>query len=68
MEKKIATAGIIYFVIGIFFAFIYALFYHWPLLSLFSPGFYMVVVTWPIQVLGFVMDFQVYGLTGKVLY
>ncbi|MFH0937275.1 MAG: hypothetical protein V1808_03195 [Candidatus Daviesbacteria bacterium] len=67
MEKRIATLAIIYFVIGIFFAIAFSLFYHWPRLSFFSPGFYVVVLTWPIQIPGFFFDFQIYGFTGKIL-
>lgn len=67
MSKKLSTFAIIYFVTGLIFAIIYALFYHWPGLSFFSPGFYAVVLTWPIQLPGFVLDLQYYGLAGKVL-
>lgn len=67
MEKKIAIFAIIYFLIGIIFAISYALFYHWTALSFFSPGFYLVILSWPIQISGFVADFRYYGLTGKIL-
>ena len=67
MEKKIAPFAIIYFVIGLVFAVIFAIFYHWPPLSLFSPGFYVVALSWPIQLPGFIWDFQYYGLAGKTL-
>lgn len=67
MEKKITTLAIIYFIIGLIFAFGYAFFYHWPGLSFFSPGFYAVVLTWPIQVPGFIVDFQYYGWAGKII-
>lgn len=67
MEKKVTTFAIIYFITGLVFAFTYALFYHWPGLSFFSPGFYAVVLTWPGQIPGFIVDFQYYGWTGKVL-
>lgn len=66
-EKKISIFAIIYFVIGFFFAIFYAVFYHWPALSFLSPGFYAVVLTWPIQIPGFVSDFSYYGFAGKVL-
>jgi hypothetical protein len=65
MEKKIAAFAVIYFLIGLVFAIIFALFYHWPALSYFSPGFYVVVLTWPVQIPGFVSDFQYYGFNGK---
>ncbi len=68
MEKKIISVAIAYFVIGLVFAIIYAIFYHWPPLSFFSPGFYAVLLTWPIQLLGFISDFQYYGFTGKTLF
>lgn len=67
MEKKLTIFAIIYFVIGIIFASLYALFYHWPPLSFFSPGFYVVALTWPIQLPGFISDFSYYGFTGKTL-
>lgn len=67
MDKKIGTFVIIYFIIGIIFASIFAIFYHWPPLSFFSPGFFVVAFTWPIQLFGFISDFQIYGLTGKTL-
>ena len=66
-EKKLSSVGIVYFMIGILFALIYSLFYHWEFLSFFSPGFYAVVLTWPIQIPGFLLDLQTYGLTGKTL-
>lgn len=67
MEKRIAAIAIIYFLIGLVFAILYALFYHWPPLSFFSPGFYAVILTWPFQTFGFFTDFQYYGLAGKTL-
>ncbi len=67
-EKNLATVGIVYFIIGLFFAISYALFYHWSILSFFSPGFYAVILSWPIQIPGFISDFQVYGLAGKALF
>lgn len=68
MEKKITTIAIIYFIIGLFFAIAFDFFYHWGVRALFSPGFYVVALTWPLQLPGFIADFQYYGLTGKVLY
>lgn len=67
MEKKIATIAVVYFVIGILFAIVFAIFYHWPILSLFSPKFYIVVFTWPFQIFGLIVDFQYYGFAGKIL-
>lgn len=67
MEKKLATFAIIYFILGLIFASIYAIFYHWPPLSFFSPGFFAVVFTWPVQLPGLFYDFQIYGLAGKTL-
>ncbi|MDO8498467.1 MAG: hypothetical protein Q7S44_01655 [bacterium] len=67
MEKKLTTFAIIYFIIGLVFAISFALFYHWPGRSFFSPGFYVVVLTWPIQIPGYLSDFQIYGLAGKTL-
>lgn len=67
MEKKITTIAVLYFVIGIIFAIIFALFYHWPTLSFFSPNFYLVVFTWPFQIFGLISDFQYYGFAGKIL-
>jgi len=67
MEKRLGTFVIIYFMVGLIFAAIYAVFYHWPPLSFFSPGFFSVVFTWPIQLPGFLVDFQIYGFPGKTL-
>lgn len=67
MEKKITVIAIIYFIIGLIFASIYALFYHWPILSFFSPGFFVVALSWPIQLPGFIIDLNYYGLSGKTL-
>lgn len=67
MERNLTNFFIVYFITGILFAFIYAWFYHWGFLSLFSPGFYVVVLTWPFQIPHFIIDFQQYGFAGKVL-
>lgn len=67
MEKKITIFAVIYFIIGLLFATTYAVFYHWPPLSFLSPGFYMVILTWPVQISGFIGDFQYYGFAGKTL-
>lgn len=67
MEKKVTIFAIVYFIIGLLFATGFAFFYHWPALSFFSPGYYAVVLTWPVQIPGFISDFQYYGWAGKVL-
>lgn len=67
MEKRIAIFAVVYFLIGIIFAISYALFYHWTALSFLSPGFYLVVLSWPFQLSGFIADFSYYGFAGKVL-
>lgn len=56
---------IIYFILGLLFAIVYAIYYKWPYLSFLSPGFYAVAATWPLQTLGFISDLQTYGLAGK---
>ncbi len=68
MEKKLTTFAIFYFTIGLIFSVLYALFYHWPVLSFLSPGFYAVVLTWPYQAIGLIQDFSVYGFAGKIIY
>jgi len=65
LSKHVTTIAILYFMIGLVFAILYALFYHWGFLSFFSPGFYVVVITWPIQLPGFIADFSYYGFSGK---
>ncbi|MBI3486370.1 hypothetical protein HY025_05540 [Candidatus Daviesbacteria bacterium] len=67
IEKKIPIFASIYFVIGIIFAFAFAFFYHWSPFAYFSPGFYVVILTWPYQAIGFAPDFLQYGLAGKPL-
>ncbi|MCL4367070.1 hypothetical protein M1563_02785 [Patescibacteria group bacterium] len=66
-ERYVAAFFISYFFIGLLFASLYALFYHWSAFSFFSPGFYMVLLTWPAQLPGFFADFQYYGFAGKTL-
>lgn len=66
MNKKLSIFIIIYLIIGLLFAIGFALFYHWPPLAYFSPGFYGVIVSWPIQIPGFIYDFRIYGLAGKL--
>ncbi|OGE30631.1 hypothetical protein A2631_03680 [Candidatus Daviesbacteria bacterium RIFCSPHIGHO2_01_FULL_44_29] len=65
MEKKISIFCILYFSFGLFFAIGFAVYYHWPVTGFLSPGFYMVIFTWPYQAIGFVKDILYYGLTGK---
>lgn len=65
MEKKISTFFVWYFLLGLVFAISYAIFYHWPLSGFFSPGFYVVIITWPYQAIGFSQDFMRYGFAGK---
>lgn len=65
LEKGLSIFFILYFSLGIIFAFLYAIYYHWTPLSYFSPGFYNVVFTWPIQIPGFIKDIMYYGLSGK---
>ena len=60
--SSLATA---YFMIGFGVAILFALYYRWPALSFLSPGFYSVILTWPVQLIGFVGDFWNYGLAGK---
>lgn len=67
MEKHFSKIIIFYFIFGLVFAVIYTWFYHWPALSIFSPGFFMVAFTWPIQIFGFIGDFLTYGFAGKTL-
>ncbi len=64
-EKLISLIAALYFVIGLIFAVCFALFYHWPALGFLSPGFYMVILTWPIQAIGFISDFLRFGFSGK---
>lgn len=65
MEKKLSTVAVLYFVIGLIFAFIFAIYYRWSAFSYFSPGFFSVVLTWPYQAIGFTKDILYYGLAGK---
>ncbi len=65
MEKRLSYIAIIYFLIGLVFAFTFAWYYSWPVVGYFSPGFWMVILTWPFQAIGFVRDFLYYGLAGK---
>lgn len=67
IAKHISTIAILYFMSGLLFATSYAFFYHWGFLSFLSPGFYVVVLTWPVQLPGFILDLQYYGLAGKTL-
>ena len=65
LEKVVANIAISYFVIGIIFATLYAVYYKWTALSFFSPGFFAVVFSWPLQAIGFIGDLLTYGLAGK---
>ncbi len=65
---SLVPVGIIYITIGLLFAIIYAIFYHWSAFTLFSPGFYVVAFSWPFQLPAFFTDFQLYGLAGKQLF
>lgn len=64
-EKLLTNLAILYFIVGLIFAIGYAAYYRWPALSFLSPGFYTVVITWPLQIPGFFQDFINYGLAGK---
>lgn len=64
-EKLISTIAIIYFMIGFVFSVAFAIYYRWPTLSFLSPGFYSVILTWPLQAIGFAKDLLTFGLTGK---
>ena len=63
----ISTIAVAYFMIGFVVALLFALYYRWSYLSFLSPGFYSVILTWPIQVIGFILDLLRYGLAGKPL-
>lgn len=67
LEKIIANLAILYFVFGVVFAAVFAIYYKWSALSFFSPGFFAVVFSWPFQILGFLGDYLTYGLAGKPL-
>ena len=70
MKKKssiVSTIAISYFMIGFVIAILFAIYYHWPFISFLSPGFYSVILSWPIQTIGFVSDLLKYGLAGKLL-
>lgn len=64
-DKIIATAGIVYCMIGLIFATGFAVYYKWEGLSFLSPGFYVVVLSWPLQTPGLIKDLLAYGLAGK---
>jgi len=65
VEKKLSIIAALYFVFGLVFAFFFAYFYHWTPFAYFSPGFYVVILTWPYQALGFIPDLLQFGLAGK---
>lgn len=64
-EKIIANLAISYFIFGIIFTILFAIYYKWSALSFFSPGFFAVVFSWPVQAPGFLGDLLTYGLSGK---
>lgn len=64
-DKIIGTFGIIYCIIGLIFATGFAIYYKWETLAFLSPGFYVVVLSWPLQVPGLVRDLLVFGFAGK---
>jgi len=64
-KGRLATFFIIYLMVGLLFAVCFAVYYRWPPLGYFSPGFYAVILTWPLQLIGFVKDIFYYGLQGK---
>jgi len=65
LESKLSNLAIIYSMIGLVFAFLFALYYRWPWYGYFSPGFFAVFISWPYQAIGFVKDLLYYGLAGK---
>ncbi len=69
MKKSslISNIAIGYCMIGFVVAILFALYYRWSYLSFLSPGFYSVILTWPVQLIGFLSDFLRYGLAGKPL-
>lgn len=64
-DKIVTTIAILYFMLGFLFTTAYAIYYKWEALSFLSPGFYSVILTWPLQVGGFLRDLFTYGLAGK---
>lgn len=64
-EKLLARLAILYFMVGFIFAICFAFYYRWDVTSFLSPGFYSVILTWPIQSIGFINDLLIYGLAGK---
>lgn len=64
-EKLVTNLAIVYFIVGLIFASCFAIYYRWEMGSFLSPGFYIVVITWPFQAVGFIRDLLYYGLAGK---
>lgn len=62
-SKVLSTIATAYFMTGFGVAILFALYYRWPILSFLSPGFYSVILTWPVQIIGLVRDLWLYGLT-----
>lgn len=65
IENLLTNLAIIYFILGLIFATLFAAYYRWEILSFLSPGFYTVVISWPYQAIGFLKDLQYFGLAGK---
>lgn len=64
-ERIFTSIAIIYFIVGLIFATLFAIYYRWEILSFLSPGFYAVVLSWPYQAIGLIRDLLYYGLAGK---
>jgi len=64
-EKTLTNFVIGYFIVGLVFAILFAIYYKWEWFGYFSPGFFMVLITWPFQAWGFINDLLYYGLAGK---
>ena len=67
MKKSaiLSSLAIGYFMVGFLFAIGFAIYYRWPFISFLSPGFYMVILSWPYQAIGFTADLLNFGLAGK---
>lgn len=65
MEKKVSLMAALYFMFGLIFALAFAFYYRWPAVGYFSPGFYVVIFSWPYQAIGFIRDILYFGLAGK---
>jgi hypothetical protein len=67
LESRLSLIAIVYFMAGVIFAGFFAWYYHWPFVGYFSPGFYMVIFSWPYQAIGLIKDISFYGVTYPVL-